>query len=296
MYYGTLESCLTNTFKGSYVEAGASSFYKKRFINSELGIAILTHHNKSPESSAVQIPGSALSTLNFEDQIKIIKELFSLGGKFTRLDLYVDTHGQNITQVEEAIEHTKNITSTALSVMPITPTHAGNKLGWTLYLGSRSSNRFWRIYDKGFEQSKSQLDLNSWHRVEVELKQGYAHDAVLQITNKEHHCYALLIQGLVISDSAWINPPVFWSELKTIDVQLSTSRPIPNLKSFVNNCQNSFFPRIRMLSKELNVPVEDIFLALFANDHEPIVSEPRRFQNFIDDFHDSILTIYQSAS
>lgn len=70
----------------------------------------------------------------------------------------------------------------------------------TLELGSRESDRFMRIYDKGAEQNT----IEDWKRVEMEIKGKTALVLALEIT-----LYGLedVARGLFRS---FINPPVFW--------------------------------------------------------------------------------------
>lgn len=54
----------------------------------------------------------------------------------------------------------------------------GTKTGETVYIGSRTSDTFLRVYDKGAEQKSDEL----WTRIELELKKGQARAAQSKIS------------------------------------------------------------------------------------------------------------------
>jgi hypothetical protein len=115
---------------------------------------------------------------NVSDKETLSKIVF-YKGKVTRLDLAIDAHGTHLTVDDFAAAYErKEITSPAKS-----GTHIKNigVDGRTFYLGSRSSERMLRIYDKNAEQKI--VDTESWLRLELELKKVRANNAAYNIAS-----------------------------------------------------------------------------------------------------------------
>lgn len=88
----------------------------------------------------------------------------------TRLDFAIDVvDGFSPQEFQDRFERGE-IQSSAKKITVIESREEGSSLGKTVYLGSRKSERFLRVYDKGLETGKG----GSWTRIEIELKQGVA--------------------------------------------------------------------------------------------------------------------------
>lgn len=97
----------------------------------------------------------------------------------TRLDLAVDvliTDGrrglcwhvmENVLEAEEKYR--------GRGAFPV-PTLIWSKAGETLYIGSRSSDKYFRLYDKSLEQGVDTNGSGRWYRFELELKRSVAND------------------------------------------------------------------------------------------------------------------------
>src|SRR5574338_1232706 len=110
----------------------------------------------------VQFAGSALTSENVTDRLKYALES---GGKVTRIDLAVDVaQAWDIQELYEVAKTGGAKTRTKKFAL-ITSTE-----GTTCYVGSRTSEKFLRIYDKG-AQTKSG---RAWTRIELECKGDYA--------------------------------------------------------------------------------------------------------------------------
>lgn len=106
-------------------------------------------------------------------------------GHFTRIDLAIDDVGINYYKVSEVVEKlesgclvskfkkSQNVVSDSVSV---------GRIGHTLYLGSRESDVFLRVYEKGLEQNVS----FDWVRWELEIKHEKADVVARQLLEKQN--------------------------------------------------------------------------------------------------------------
>lgn len=115
----------------------------------------------------VNLPGETLPLLPFDPK-SLIAWAYSMGGHFTRLDVAVDTDQVHISDVRAAVERGDLVSRSQ------TQEYYGNFKtdAFTIYVGSRMSERFVRIYNKAAEQ-KVEGDV-TWTRCEVEFKSEQA--------------------------------------------------------------------------------------------------------------------------
>ena len=112
----------------------------------------------------IQYSGKVLNSLS-TDALEIIKFHRLQGYKSSRIDLAIDAHdsGLSIDSLYQAFKREETETK-AKNASIIENTQGGK----TLYIGSRQSEAFVRIYDKAKEQNQT----GDWKRIEIELK-GY---------------------------------------------------------------------------------------------------------------------------
>lgn len=115
--------------------------------------------------------GQALATLNeyFEDGGQhILKWHSDRGHKCTRIDLAIDVKEDSafLPQIRGKVERNE-FTGTARGATIVS---SSDGAGLTLYIGSRSSERFVRIYDKA---AQMKVD-GQWTRIEAEIKHDSA--------------------------------------------------------------------------------------------------------------------------
>lgn len=97
-------------------------------------------------------------------------------GRFTRIDLAIDDIGMNYFSPEEIYNfyHENRIVTKFRSIKRVDKsTKPGFNSGYTLYLGSRTSDIFARIYDKQAEQNSKKKNVyieTPWIRWELECK------------------------------------------------------------------------------------------------------------------------------
>jgi hypothetical protein len=100
---------------------------------------------------------------------RLIKNVSDMGGRATRVDVALDILDgkSNVDKFTDSVKRGAAITSSkSWRIM------AGSEGGNTLYVGSRSSERMVRVYDKKAERAAKyeEVQASNWVRVEVELK------------------------------------------------------------------------------------------------------------------------------
>lgn len=122
----------------------------------------------------------------------ILDQAFKAGAKFTRIDLAMDCKDTDLSLAEleaklEAGEYDASVTKFS-RVKGV-----GDNPGYTLYLGSRQSERMGRFYDKAAETKTE----GNWIRLEIELKGSRAQFAATQIVNGTMKVLPTLTSGLL---------------------------------------------------------------------------------------------------
>ena len=153
------------------------SGYLENHVAAEAPVRVRLGHQKNHERWQVEIPGSAIGFLG--DAIKgPVRALIDMGGEFSRVDAAVDWRDP------KGIGYMRGLAAELNRRSVIRPSGedrsgTGEKTGWTQYFGSRRSDSFIRMYDKGAEQDAGS---DWWIRTEAELKGRYARAATLQFT------------------------------------------------------------------------------------------------------------------
>ena len=146
---------------------------------------------------AVQIP----ENWDFQDAENVVALLFQKireFGSFTRIDLAIDDYGKffTVSEVHDLVENKQCVTKfrtyqyyQSKSISDSTMT------GETLYIGSKKSDAYIRVYDKGLEQKAG----INWVRWEVQLRDERAtafSDMVLHCENHENTIAPIIVGTL----------------------------------------------------------------------------------------------------
>ena len=112
------------------------------------GSGLVLYNPSRPDMGVhVSLPSQALQFIPYEPR-DLIAMVLADGGRFTRVDVAVDTHEVHISTVDAAIER-GDLVSRATNQEKI---QSYKSDGFTIYIGSRTSDRFTRIYNKQAEQ------------------------------------------------------------------------------------------------------------------------------------------------
>lgn len=190
--------------------------------------------------------GVAYEVDDFDDTIlkDVLKDILDIG-QITRLDLAIDDKGCTYYTCEEVFDIFQNglYTSRFKTYDSVFKGGKSGCFGRTLYLGSRKSELFIRIYDKQLEQNSKKKGTVSfpWVRWEIELKGARANVVSL-----------LLVGGGALSD---ITLGILSNYLRFIikdnarDSRCSTD---PKWEAFLNGVR-----KIRICSPKVEKNIED---------------------------------------
>lgn len=146
--------------------------YRKAWRNDQ-GAILQSTANRLDMGINVLLTGSVLKNYDWKS---VLEHCFRYYGHVARVDLTIDArdYGLSIEKCHKLIMGKKAITKARNATL------VQSKTGTTCYVGSRSSDRFLRIYDKAGEQGIENAD---WKRIELELagdKATWACEQILQ--------------------------------------------------------------------------------------------------------------------
>jgi len=155
----------------------------------ESGAVLMWHVERPDMAYHLMLSGSALNWISGQgqDSLDVLKQLNAIGARVSRLDMAIDVFDSGM-QMSDFSKQTRLPAIGKGRVPQLTPVGTQED-GWTIYIGSRSSDKCLRIYDKAKEQHDKQTD---WIRIELECKGDVAHwlGATLP-SNSLKECYAL---------------------------------------------------------------------------------------------------------
>jgi hypothetical protein len=155
--YASLESVVPTTPRNGYSEA----------CQDKNGILRMWNYAREEMGNHVIISGSTLQNILEHyaiDQQTLLGSIVNAGGSITRLDLATDAKNEQVDYADiwarlERRDYIGNAQKTAIL--------RGSDGGTTIYIGSRTSERFLRLYDKAIQSGNSSIQ---WARLELETK------------------------------------------------------------------------------------------------------------------------------
>lgn len=153
-------------FTGSGVmDPDTPRFGYDRASRTETGIVLYYSTTSKDMGIHAVVSGAALLSLSANgcSPVSLLERAFRLGGKVTRLDLAKDARNEafDLENFEDQIARREFIGRVQKA-----STIRNTDGGMTVYVGSRQSNKFLRVYHKGVEQKTGE----DWIRAELELK------------------------------------------------------------------------------------------------------------------------------
>lgn len=158
----------------------------------------------------LELKGAFFNAIGREKCHHILKRFKAFKGKSTRLDIKKDLIGSpvNVKTFQDALENGCYVGRAKQHTCTIGSAMNGQVQGHTVYIGSRQSEVFFRIYDKGLQQKTA--DFGFWTRIEGEFK-GETADAFLSILSDcpldrfEKQANDLLFSAIDFRDRSKIN-------------------------------------------------------------------------------------------
>lgn len=160
--------------------------YRLAYQNDK-GVLLLSTPGRDDMGVNVLLTGS---TLGFFDWPEVIRSLYSVAGHFCRLDLTLDVRDSKLS-IDELFKQFRdgNAICKAKKVSRVE-----SETGQTCYVGSRTSERFLRIYDKAGEQGLEGVD---WKRIELQASGDKANNMALLLMSRGPDAIASLIRDFI---------------------------------------------------------------------------------------------------
>lgn len=149
------------------------------------GVVVMWSPERADMGVSVDVPGGALGLL---DVWTLIKHVVDNDYSVSRIDLAID-----VPERWSAKTMLKKLRKGEVLTAAKRWHHITGPSGWTVYVGSRTSERFLRVYDKGAQMRTD----DAWTRVELECKGDYAR-GITKYLNQEGQLGA----GNIIKDFA----------------------------------------------------------------------------------------------
>lgn len=148
------------------VEITATNGYRTAYRSGQ-GVVVQWNVDRPEMGYHVVIAGSAIRNIlqHYQlDQKTLVEKVINAGGSITRLDLAKDLTGEHVSldKIYQAMERGE-YSGSSRKFSQIHSLNGGN----TVYVGSRQSEKFIRIYDKASEMG---LQGQEWKRFELECK------------------------------------------------------------------------------------------------------------------------------
>ena len=147
------------------------------------GLRVMATEPDAPMGVHVSWSGSALREVNPR---AVLRLALNMGATIRRIDLAVDLH-KELDQHSLYFRLTQGEAKTASKKFQ----RIQSDTGWTIYVGSRTSEKFLRIYDK---QAEAQLQ-EPLTRVELECKGDYAHGIGQHVDQNGYHDFTSIIKA-----------------------------------------------------------------------------------------------------
>lgn len=224
---------------------------------------------------AVEIPGSALADLPFDDRVKLLDRFLWMGCHCTRIDVALDVKADEGVFLAECVRDAchDNELARCKTWRQVQQHSAGDQTGLTVYMGQRGdlgSGRFVRVYDKGLETQT--LPGNQWQRWETEFSGEVASEVAKQIAiatdwTTEAFSFALgAVEFRVPNGQRLSRRPVssWWTEFfSSVELKrVKITREDTSLETFslwINKCVG---PTLATMANLRGVNLEDVFLEL----------------------------------
>jgi len=181
-------------FENTWEVASSGRGYNAALTN-EQGIRVSWHTDREDMGIHVQYSGQCLR--NCAALLVTTNDIAAyhhrLKHRCSRIDLAIDTKNEGLS-----IRYLAKLTRKNLATMPIKAySHIKSSDGGeTLYLGSRTSELFMRIYNKAAEQGNKPENPNDWVRIELECKGSRAAQIGVIVAREQDNEVVKLTRGL----------------------------------------------------------------------------------------------------
>lgn len=249
--------------------------YKKQLFYND--ITVLSDGNEDMGTHVILSGKGCREIENNYPILELVKRLNKLEIKTTRIDLAIDDVSGKIIKLDSIIEDVQNanIVSKWKSSTEITKRsiHDGGLEGQTVYLGSRKSEVFMRIYNKSLQLK---LDGN-WNRIELEIKGKKSEELQKIMTEKN---IGKLTKGLINNYIRIVEPgrdknksrwktKEYWTKIidTTEKIQLSRKKEEKTLEELKNWIEKQVAPTLATIVMAEGGDVEFLYKQVTKGKH-----------------------------
>lgn len=263
---------------GTLTQSSGAEGYHTRYFTEDKAIVYEGNH-RNEDCWKFTFPGSVVAKL--DEAIKgPINTLLKKGAYCTRVDCAVDVYWTRGRELKERI--TKLQESGVLMRTGQMIRGRGDDHGWTEYIGSRKSDRFIRIYDKGAKETGIP---DWWIRFETVLQRKYARCVGPMLLEKDN--WGTLSQSLAASaaepirqHAKDIHKTVYQGRVEYLDID--TKRR--TLEAFVEHATRNVFQQLAMMAHHERMGLWELIQVLGLDQvkpsdrqarHSPVLSDLR---------------------
>jgi DNA relaxase NicK len=187
----------------------------------ESGAVVMWSSTREDMGIHLVLSGSCLKWMHEhgQDSQKALMWVNKLGGRVSRIDLAIDVKNSGLNMVD--VCKPNRLPYKGRGRTPKLTPVGDEEDGWTVYIGSRSSDKFLRIYDKALEQGDKNAD---WIRIELECKGLVAH-YLGETLSKGDVSAAYAIASQLCSAMVNFKTPVWNAALSERRVEISIPKP-----------------------------------------------------------------------
>lgn len=156
------------------------------------GHLVMSNPNRPDMGTHVIMGGSAMSRLSEEkvDTLYLVPWCLKEGAKISRIDLAIDLREQPFDIIAMSRCRQDEVQPGSTRKWNLV---TGSDQGVTLYAGSRKSDKFLRVYDKGKQLQIDQL----WTRFELEIKGKTAGDVAAALSTMKRRDIPAYVKGVM---------------------------------------------------------------------------------------------------
>ena len=249
---------------GDLREMSGGEGYRTRFMSDDKAV-FFDGNIANDECWKVSVPGVVCAKL--DESIKgPICEWLDMGASLSRVDACVDLYcHETVPKLKSIFEHLN--ASGWLKRSGDSVRGRGMNCGWTEYVGSRKSERFVRVYDKG---AKEHAEPNCWLRYEAVIKGRQARAVAREL--KPDADWAVLARGLaagVMPELESLAPSVhhllFGGHLSPLTVETR----LKSLQGFLRNAERQVFKPLSLMAQTERMTILELIPLLGLDQVKP---------------------------